>query len=197
MPVEPPKPRYTVEDLEDTLQFTIPSRKYWFILIFIPFWLIMWAIAEVMVAGILIGGLVGALNGTIDRPGLIFPAIFLVVWLSAWTVGGFLVVYAFLWQLVGKEILEVSPQSVTVRRRILGFNRSKEYLAEHISGLRVTPLPTTAFGIRANGFWGMTAGPLTFDYGAKTFRVASGAEEAEAKQIIAAIQQRFPQYRRE
>ena len=42
---------------------------------------------------------------------------------------------------------------------------------------------------------GFNVGNISFDYGAKTFKFAGGVEEAEAKQIIAEIQQKFPQYK--
>jgi hypothetical protein len=38
-------------------------------------------------------------------------------------------------------------------------------------------------------------GAVAFDYGAATFRFGAGIDEAEAKQIVAEIQQKFPQYR--
>ncbi len=41
----------------------------------------------------------------------------------------------------------------------------------------------------------MGEGLIAFDYGARTFRIGSGVDEAEAKQVILIIQQRFPQYR--
>jgi hypothetical protein len=38
-------------------------------------------------------------------------------------------------------------------------------------------------------------GSLAFDYGARTFRFGTSIDEAEAKQIVAEIQQKFPQYK--
>jgi hypothetical protein len=38
-------------------------------------------------------------------------------------------------------------------------------------------------------------GSIAFDYGARTFRFGSGVDEAEAKQILAEIQQKYPQYK--
>ena len=88
-------------------------------------------------------------------------------------------------------------RSVVSRYQLLGFSLPKEYLAAHIHDLRV--LPTV---VEPEGGWGIRRSPMklasfndgviAFDYGAKTVRIAGGIDEAEGKQIIALIQQRFP-----
>ncbi len=40
-------------------------------------------------------------------------------------------------------------------------------------------------------FWGVGGGTIAFDYGAKTYRFGAQLEEAEAKQIIQAVRERF------
>jgi hypothetical protein len=202
MPVIPPPPRHAIEDLGTSLKISIPSRKHWFVIPFLGFWLIGWAFGEIVVGGTLLAGFINILFGKSLESSGIEPAacsgvgLFLLAWLGIWTVGGAFTIYAFLWQLAGKEIVEVSLQSITTSRQVLGFSRPKEYLAEHIKDLRVAPPGNGWFGWpRATSFWGLSGGSVAFDYGARTFRFGSGADEAEAKQIIAAIQQRFPQYR--
>jgi hypothetical protein len=87
----------------------------------------------------------------------------------------------------------VSGQSIIIRRLVLGFSRPKEYLAEHVKDLRASPMQMSARGwpMGAN-FWGLSGGTLAFDYGARAFYCASGADEAEARQIVAVIKGRFP-----
>jgi hypothetical protein len=201
MPVVPPPPRCAIEDLGTSLKIIIPSRKHWFQIFFLGFWLIGWTFGEIVVGGILLAGLIGM--PLVKSPELsgVEPAVcsgvglFLLAWLGMWTVGGALAIYAFLWQLAGKEIVEVSHQSITVSRQVFGFSRPKEYLAEHVKDLRIaSPVGDGWFGWpRGTSFWGLSGGPIAFDYGARTFRLGGGADEAEAKQIIAAIRQRFPQ----
>lgn len=44
--------------------------------------------------------------------------------------------------------------------------------------------------------WGTwEKGFIAFDYGAKTYRFGESLDEAEARQIVALIHQRFPHYR--
>lgn len=205
--IQPPSPRYTIKNSISSLVITIPSRKNWFIVFFIGFWLVGWAFGEIAVGGILftgaitiLGSLLGLLKNSSDISGAGVVAfsgvgLFLVAWFGMWTVGGFFAIRSFLWQLTGVENIEVDSQSITLQRLIFNFGRPKTYLAEHIKDLRTVSNNNYSFGwSRGMNFWGLMDGSIAFDYGAKTFRCGSGADEAEAKDIIKAIQKRFPHY---
>ncbi len=100
-----------------------------------------------------------------------------------------------LWQFFGKEIVEIGPSSIKIDHQLLGFRRSKEYATDHIKDLRTFPSERGRFewDIGAH-LWNRIYGTIGFDYGAKTIRFASSLDMAEAKHILTAIQQRFPQY---
>lgn len=148
MPVVPTAPRNTVEEFGDSLNFSIPSRKQWFPILFLPLWLAGWAFGEFSVLGPILAG-----------RGFGGPGPFILVWLAGWTAGGAFVLYALLWQLVGRETVVVSSQSLIVRREIFTTLRSKEYLAEDISDMRVSPVAFTPYGWSASmAFWGLGAG---------------------------------------
>ena len=124
--------------------------------------------------------------------GGILGAVFLFVWLGVWTTGGGSILYNFLYQLFGKETIEVSERSIVLSKSIGRFGRPREYSAEHIKDLRVIPQANhTEFG---NFGWTHAASTLAFDYGARTYRFGDGADEGEAKQILREIHQSFPQY---
>ena len=96
--------------------------------------------------------------------------------------------------MAGREVIDVSPHSIRLARRVPGWGRTKEYLAEHIQDLRVSPQVQPDWFMR-RGTWGTAIiGQLAFDYGAATIHFFD-ADEAEAKIVLAEIQQRFPQYR--
>ena len=69
-----------------------------------------------------------------------------------------------------------------------------EYGLVHVADLRVSAvLSTDPFGWSAGmRFWGLGGGLVAFDYGAKTFRVGAGIDEAEAKRIVDALRARMP-----
>ncbi len=202
-----PKQRHSMQDEGSSLKVVIPSRKNYFAMFFLGFWLLGWAFGEIMVGGIFLAGIVQLLFKTPEIlpevgkggiAGLFGGGLFMLVWLAIWTAGGGYALYTFLWQLTGKENIEVSFDLIKIQRAIFGFGRTKEYAATHIKDLRVTPWAAdhNIFGwSRASSVWGTSGGLLAFDYGAKTFRFAAGIDEAEAKQILEKVVARFPQYR--
>jgi hypothetical protein len=128
-------------------------------------------------------------------PVLIFIVIFLTI------AGGFMI-HSIAWQISGKEIVEVTAQSITIRRVALGLSSPKEYSANDIKDLRVSSSnmnlnhPMLIWNNTSSYPWqNNNIGSLAFDYGARTFRFGGGVDEAEAKQILAEIQQKYPQYK--
>ena len=188
MPIKPYSARHATEDTVDSFRITIPSQKQWFQILFIGFWLVGWAFGEFTVAGSLISG-----------KGFGGASLFMIAWLGGWTIGGGYAMYILFWQLLGSEIIHVSNSGITTSRSILGFGLfPKEYSSEHIKALRVSASVSTndMFGwSRASRFYGMGSGIIAFDYGARTVNFGTGIDEAEAKQILSEIQQRYPQYR--
>ncbi len=192
--VQPSSARYTTEDLGSSLRITVPSRKNWVAVAFLSFSLLVWVSAEIyagrtLVAWLLPGEVRIVPGGT---SAILVGSVFLLIWFGIVTVLCILILRAWLWQLTGKEIIEASDHSITIRRVILGFGRRYEYLAEHIKDLHAPPVQSSRAWPAIASSWGLSGGALAFDYGAKAFYFASGADEAEAKQIVAMIKGRFP-----
>ncbi len=189
-PVKPIAQRHYSEDIGNRLFITIPSRKNWFLIPFLGVWLAGWAFGEIMVGGIILGGLLGK---GFDGP----PVLFLFVWFIGWTIGGAFAIYAFFWQLIGREEIEVTSYSIVISQVVMMFRRSKEYTSEHIKDLRISPMGLNEMHkwSRSWAMYGIGGGVIVFDYGAGTIRLGNGIDEAEGKQIIAEIQQKYPQYK--
>jgi hypothetical protein len=200
MPEQLALPRYTSENTGSSLKITIPSKKNWFIIIFLGFWLTIWAVAEVGVVG---GMILGVIQMLIEGKFLelliegLIGGLFMLVWLALWTAGGGFALYTWFWNITGKEVIEVTDESIQISHRIFSFGKPKEYTISHIKDLRT--VPTTGHGLwgfRVTRFaWGVPPGTLSFDYGAKTINFGSGCEEAEAKMILKEIWQAYPQYK--
>ena len=194
MVVKPPGPKHTSEDLGDKLLISIPSLKNWFLVFFLGFWLILWVIGEV---GILLFLILDTGKNGYDGP----PILFLIVWIIFWTIGGGFAIYQLAWQIAGKEVVEVTTQGITISRAVLGLHSSKEYSANYIKELRVSSSnmnlshPMLMWSYSSSSPWRHNViGSLAFDYGAQTFRFGMSIDGAEAKQIVAEIQQNYPQY---
>ncbi len=193
---EPPKPRCKIEEAAEGLVITIPARKRWFMILFVGFWLCGWAVGEVFEGGVLIQGLFGGdapwheANGAFSI-GLL---VFMLAWLGGWTVGGLFAIYAWLWNVAGRQVVTVGVDGIRIENAVPMWRRGKEYRLADVRSLRVAPEQLTMWTFREGmRFWGIGGGLLAFDYGAKTVRFGAGLDEAEAKMILAAIARRCPQ----
>ena len=116
----------------------------------------------------------------------------MLTWLGVWTVGGVFAIYAWLWQMMGKEIITVQGHSFTTRRNIGEFGFDKEYDLVQMRDVRVGHLGVNPFDVSSSlQLWGVGGGAIAFEHGARTYRFGAGLDEAEAKQIVTAIKQRY------
>lgn len=122
---------------------------------------------------------------------LIFVIVFLTLLLLAMLVFGVYVIYSYLWLLVGKEIIEANSKLLRITRQIFRWNSVKEYVAGEVKDLRVDMKQSQFLPLsRMRRYLGRN-GVIAFDYGAKTFRFGGEIDEAEAKQIIQALEEGF------
>jgi hypothetical protein len=176
--VKPSKGRAKITDLGDTLRIEIPAHPggfvEWVCLLLLTGFLIGWAV---------VGGLF-ALRAS-------FSVEWLIGWLIVWTVGGILAGCLWLLELlmlVGREVIMVSPMSLDIVIRPIGYVR--RYRLTEISNLRVEEerREFTEEGVSS------TVGVIVFDYGVSTVRFGLWLEPAEARQIVALLKERFGQY---
>jgi hypothetical protein len=172
---QPSAGRSKIKKNGSALTIQIPSRKNWFIIIFLGVWLGGWVMGESFALGSLFLS---------DVP--LFANGFILVWLTAWTIGGFFAITIFFWQLVGKEVIAIDNQILTISKYIFHFHRGKNYDIKYINNLEINSQTMNyMFGANyANNFFGMTGGSLKFDYGMKTIKFAGSIDEAEARMIL-------------
>jgi hypothetical protein len=113
-------------------RITVPAATQAFATIFLALWLVGWTFGEVMVSHQLFGDQ-SAQNSS---PG---ASLFLLVWLAAWTMGGDWAICTLLWQVAGKEVIELNSTLLRQRKQIPLFSRSKEYTVANIANLRLAP----------------------------------------------------------
>lgn len=212
--IQPPQPRCTIENPSSSLIITIPSRKHWLLFFNAALLFVSWVMVEIMLgffvvnlALVSLADLLGwfgssssdTATGTVVLVGTISC---LFTFFGVCTLSGLVVLIYPLWLLTGVERIEVEAQSLTVQHfmlKMIKLGRRRTYLAEHIKDLRVVSTGNYFWWWRGAYFWGpyswgLTSGPIAFDYGAKTFHYGGGVDEAEAKTIVKAIHERFPQY---
>jgi len=178
---QPADSRITIADTSQGLSIVMPCRRSWLVICFLGFWICGWGVGEVMVTSQLLNG---------DAPPL--GEVFMLTWLGVWTVGGLFAIYAWLWQVMGKEIVMVHGQTFKTRRDIGGFGFDKEYDLVQMRDVRVGHLGVNPFDFSSSlQLWGVGGGVIAFNYGARTYRFGAGLDEVEAKQIVTAIKQRY------
>jgi len=118
---------------------------------------------------------------------------FLLFWLVGWTLGGLWALMCVLWQLVGREVLEATPRLLMHRVEIAGIGFTRNYSTNEIRDLRISSVnqgDRCAHHISPPLFGG-ECGPISFDYGARTLRIGSSLDEAEAKGVLEFLRSRL------
>lgn len=95
----------------------------WFGAAFLAFWLCGWAMGETFALWLLVKGAIALLTGTPPEPGraplefgpALLMGLFLLVWLTLWTVGGIAAASELLRLLWGEDRVEVASGRLTVR----------------------------------------------------------------------------------
>lgn len=168
--------RTKVTEDSEGLHLVLPTKKNWFVILFLAVWLCGWFFGE--------SSVLGQLANAEAR-------VFLMVWLVGWTAGGVAAAGAFVWQLFGREEIDVTSAALVVRMRVLAASFTRKYELSHVKNLRV------ADGSSSDG-WSQQAqaralysGRVVFDYGLKTRRIGIGLDDAEARHWIELIVRRL------
>lgn len=104
------------------------------------------------------------------------------------------IVYALLWQVGGRELIEVTPQTLTITHQLFGWKRLAVYPANQVKDLRVEPPPKPLIRIRYVPKLLLAKKDLiAFEYGKRTicFGYNIDITEAEARRIVTAIRRQL------
>lgn len=159
----------------NNIEVQIPTKKNWFLMIFLTAWLGGWFMGETFAITTLFFG---------DTP--VLADAFLLFWLAGWTVGGIFCIAILLWSIAGQEIIKVENGVIELGRRIFNLTKSKKYHIHDIRYLTINPAPDYdiwGMGYQRSMFW-LKGGVLKFDYGLKTLKFAGGIDEAEGRLLI-------------
>ena len=189
-------PHFQIEDLGASLRFTFLYRKYWLEIAVLSIVLAIGLSGTVYYVGVLLAGqaLIPFTNFSVVL--LLNLLIVLVVAVVCLT--------ELLWQLVGREVVEISAEEVVMRHRIFGLGPSRRHEARNISGVFVSQRKYAGVGWlrfqREMRFLSFKRGRIALNNGktiwggVRTYRFGSILGEAEAREIVALIHERFPQY---
>ena len=181
--ISPAAGRAQVREDGRGIEIVIPARRQAYVIAFLGFWLVCWAAAEGIVPAVLL-----------RRELPTAMRAFVAGWLCLWTLGGVLIIYLWLWMLVGKEVIRLDGATLSVKRDVLGAGRTREFEWAHVADLR--PSPDEASPWLHMSRWGYRPmlpepGRILFDYGAKTYRFGGGVDAPEARDLIERMTARY------
>jgi len=87
----------------------------------------------------------------------------------------------------GREIVTLTPSTLSIRRRVFGFEPKREYNLAAIRDLRFSPVAEIPQRRSVTVF---KKGDIAFDYGANTYRFGGGIDESEARSIVEDLKSR-------
>jgi hypothetical protein len=182
--VKPGKGRAVIENDGARLRITFPAPAQDGGIILMCVWLTGWAVGEFLVARKFLSGEVFLESSRDDL-------LFLIAWFAGWTVIGAFLSYTLLWQLFGKEIIELNSTLLKQLKQLFFFSRNKEYALANITNVRLAPPePKYIRGKYVIASQSFASGAIAFDYGRTTYRLGQGADEAEARYVIEELNKR-------
>jgi hypothetical protein len=178
--VEPRAARHRVETGESGEQLCIPVRRNWLFLILLGIWLALWTMV----------GVVSLISQLAYLEWFLLPlAIF---WLLFWVA----VAASLASMIAGSERVRVAGSDLEISAGVGPIRSTRRYRGEAIRNLRRADSDGWISWVMRSQqspiFWRQRCGAVQFDYGADTFRFASGVEGAEGSQIAAWLAKRLP-----
>lgn len=167
--------RVAIQQSFSELTIEIRNRRNWLVVMFLSFWLIGWAMGEGFAVQQVIAG---------DTP---LPArLFILFWLTIWSIVGLFVMYIMAMQLAGKEIITLNRSEMRIKKSVLEYGRERHYELFDIEniGYEQKSRALTSRRELINKV-GMGAGRgLYFSYRGKTITFAQSAEPDEMRKIL-------------
>src|SRR5919197_1537586 len=136
MLISSPKTRHTVEKPDHLVRVTLPSKKNLFRILFVCLWFGMWGYITYGIAYVLITFIKVIAIGNNSIPPIQPGGVFLMVGICfslfffALLGLGMFGLYRFGWLVAGKEVIEATPQTLTITKQIFRWQRSKESASE-------------------------------------------------------------------
>jgi hypothetical protein len=173
MRVQPVSRRSTWREGTAGRELVVPVRRNWVVVFVLPVWLTLW-----------ISGIVGAAGQVTSGRARGGEAGFFEVWLAVAVAAGATVVYGWLWNAIGREVVGLRSGLLVIRRDVAGLGFSREYSLADVRHLRVSVPPSDAGRWSSPIRFGREPGVLAFDHGARTVRFGEGLDEAEACLVL-------------
>jgi hypothetical protein len=174
-PVKPP--RFEIEQDLGGERIRVRARRNVFVLLFLPFWLIMWTIGGIAAVGQFL---------QTGQP-------FIALWLCAWAAGWLVAATTIAWMLWGSELIGAAGGDLEIVHSLLGWTRSRLYRGSDIGHLSPAETPFfSRYQFSLPFLMRTRSGAIKFSYGGRTVYAAQGLEEAEGRMIVERLLRHLP-----
>ena len=189
---------YVVNEKDGVLQLTMPYRTQWFQTIGLIFACVL---ILIIILPIIIYSYISriAYSQNIEQPIIytLLPLFIILLFLA-------ILIIEILWQLIGKEVVYISDESITISHQIFGLGITNIHHADEISGIYVsnqTDLWQSFWINRRYKFWNYKRGRISINCGKYilggviTDRFGSILDEEGSHHLVSIIISRFPKYK--
>jgi len=169
--------RAVINEYFDGVEITIPVKRNWLLVVFLPFWLAIWSGGFIFAIKMLFSSAAGGAD------------LFVFFWLCLWTAGGLFAAATWWWNVAGKEIITVAQGSLTIQKKGSIAN-TKTYDLNEAQNFRAEEdfSDVFSFGGRRRGPmlpWNVAAeGTIRFDYGMESVRFGDKLHKPEGEYIL-------------
>jgi len=181
--------RYSIEKAGGEVKVIISSRRNLGSILFLTLWVLIWVS---MVSGLstVLWSMFTIATGKIDPnyqvpPILVMTICIVSIFFLVLVFLGAFGIYSFLWELTGKEFIEVNQDKMTVTRQLFSWKRISEFSNKKISGLTTRNTKQSLFWIP---FQKRYRYALELNHDGKIYRFGNLVKEMEAKDIASVIQ---------
>jgi hypothetical protein len=131
----------------------------------------------------------------VAQSGDLFPRVMMWIFLAFWSLMSLAVIPYWLFNMNGREELELDEAGMRYRKRFILFSYSRRFPRQALSNIRITD---TGFGRyesaddrQTRAFWGESSLALAYDVSGKTKRIFVGASRQECDAIAKALARYF------
>ena len=158
--------RIILRDILNGIEITVPTEVHPLMFVRLGIGTIVWAIGEAFGIWMMI-----TVVNVHD------PDLLLLILFGIWTIIGVSVAHSWLWYLKGKEIIVLTPSTLTIKKDTYGYGFKRIYDLNRISNLWVS--------YEGEGREGkFSGGAIIYDYDSNTFRFGPSLNEGEAQFIV-------------
>jgi len=175
----------TYTEKEFTSIIVYPKRTRWKETV-----LFTWVIAFSIIGFYMIYLLIGGGLEKIDNTGLEGDSaeilknqkIYLGVFVGFWIYFEYKVVKGLLWLTLGKEMIKISKDTLSIKNSIMSYGKSNSYFFENIKGMGLVQHEKLSFGFDyENAFWRKGTDSIIFEHRAKAVSFGRKLDEKESR----------------